>query len=160
MYGTTTHIQRDIRAAVLQGGTASRWTEVLLWTLRGLLALFFVLGSGAPKLLLPVERLDLPLALPQAFVWFIGVAEVLGGLGLILPGLLRRHTGLTSLAALGLVLVTVGATAYQLAAGQPASALFAVTVGLFAAAVAYGRWQLARQGSSWRRHRVEPMFGD
>ena len=70
---------------------------------------------------------------------FIGVAEVLGGLGLVLPGLLRIRPGLTPLAAAGLVLVTIGATAYQLAAGQPESALFAVAVGLLCAFVASGR---------------------
>ena len=117
-------------------------TDVVLWVLQAVLALFFVVASGAPKLLLPVERLALPLDLPQAFVWFIGAAEVLGGLSLILPGLLRIHTRLTPLAATGLVLVTTGATVYQLAAVQPGSALFGAAVGLLAAGVAYGRWRL------------------
>jgi hypothetical protein len=120
-----------------------------LWIVQGLLALFFTLGSGAPKLLLPAETLPLPIPLPGWFVWFIGVAEVLGGLGLILPGLLRIRPGLTPLAAAGLVLVTIGATVYQLAAGQVGSALFAVVVGLLCAFIAYGRWRLApHYGSS------------
>src|SRR5919197_362280 len=72
-------------------------------------------------------------------------------LGLILPGLLRVRPGLTPLAAVGLVLVTIGATAYQLAAAQPASALFALVVGLFCAFVAYGRWRLAPVGEPSRR---------
>ena len=117
--------------------------NVLLWSLQVLLGLFFALGSGAPKLLLPIEDIAMPLALPHWFLLFIGVAEVLGGLGLILPGLTRIRTGLTPLAAAGLVLVTIGATVYQLAAGQPGNALFAVVVGLLAGFVAYGRWQLA-----------------
>jgi hypothetical protein len=108
-----------------------------------LLGLFFALGSGAPKLLLPPETLPMPLPLPGLFVRFIGVVEVLGSLGLILPGLLHIRPGLTPLAAAGLVLVTIGATVYQLAAGQPESAMFAVVVGLLAAFVAYGRWRLA-----------------
>jgi DoxX-like family len=114
-----------------------------LWIVQGLLALFFILGSGAPKLLLPAETLPLPIPLPGWFVWFIGVAEVLGGLGLILPGVLRIRPGLTPLAAAGLVLVTIGATVYQLAAGQVGSALFAMVVGLLCAFIAYGRWRLA-----------------
>ena len=114
-----------------------------LWIVQGLLGLFFALGSGAPKLLVPLETLPMPIPLPGPFVLFIGVAEVLGGLGLILPGLLGIRPGLTPLAAAGLVVVTIGATVYQLAAGQPESALFAVAVGLLCAFVAYGRWRLA-----------------
>jgi hypothetical protein len=114
-----------------------------LWIVQGLLALFFTLGSGAPELLLPVETLPMPIPLPGWFLQFIGVAEVLGGLGLILPGLLRIRPGLTPLAAAGLVLITLGATVYQLAAGQVGSALFAVLVGLLCAFIAYGRWRLA-----------------
>src|SRR5438477_418394 len=97
----------------------SRKTDRLLWTLQWLLALFFALGSGAPKLFLPLDALPMPLPLPELFLRFVGVAEVLGGLGLILPGLLRIRPGLTPLAAAGLVLVTMRATVYQLAAGQP-----------------------------------------
>jgi hypothetical protein len=114
-----------------------------LWIVQGLLALFFALGSGAPKLLLPAETLPMPIPLPGWFVRFIGVAEVLGGLGLILPGLLRIRPGLTPLAAAGLVLVTIGATVYQVAAGQVGSAVFAVVVGLLCAFIAYARWRLA-----------------
>jgi hypothetical protein len=117
-----------------------------LWILQVLLGLFFALGNGAPKLLLPLDALPLPIPLPGPFVRFIGVAEVLGGLGLILPGLLKIRPGLTPLAAAGLVVVTVGATIYQLAAGQPESAVFAAAVGLLCAFVAYGRWRLAPLG--------------
>jgi hypothetical protein len=124
---------------------------VLLWILQGLLGLFFALGSGAPKLLLPLDTLPMPLPLPDLFIRFVGVAEVLGGLGLILPGLFHIRPGLTPLAAAGLVLVTIGATVYQLAAGQPGNAMFAVVVGLIAAFVAYGRWRVAPLRESSRR---------
>jgi hypothetical protein len=129
--------------------------NVLLWIVQGLLALFFTLGSGAPKLLLPIEMLAMPLPLPAPFVQFIGVAEVLGGLGLILPGLLHIRPGLTPLAALGLVVVTISATVYQLAARQPESAVFAVVVGLLAAFVAYGRLRLAPLRASSHRPALE-----
>jgi hypothetical protein len=115
----------------------------VLWTVQGLLGLFFALGSGAPKLLLPLESLPMPIPLPYPLLLFIGVAEVLGGLGLLLPGLTGIRPGVAPLAACGLVLVTLGATAYQLAAGQPGNALFAAVVGLLCAFVCYGRWQLA-----------------
>ena len=121
----------------------SKWLNAGLWTVQGLLALFFALASGAPKLLLPPEMVPLPIPLPSLFVSFVGVCEVLGALGLILPGLLRIRPGLTPLAATGLVLLTICATVYQLAAGQPESAVFALAMGLVAAFVAYGRWRVA-----------------
>jgi hypothetical protein len=123
--------------------TSSKRTNVALWIVQGLLAAFFGLGSGAPKLFLPVELLAMPLPLPHLFVQLIGVAEVLGALGLILPGVTHIRPGLTPLAALGLVVVTICATVYQSAAHQPESAVFAVVMGLIAASVAYGRWRVA-----------------
>ncbi len=127
-----------------------------LWIVQGLLGVFFALGSGAPKLLLPPEALPMPIPLPGPFLRFIGVAEVLGALGLILPGLLRIRPGLTPLAAAGLVLVTIGATVYQLAAGQVESALFAMAVGLLAAFVAFGRWRLAPLRERSHQSDVQP----
>jgi hypothetical protein len=136
---------------------SSKTLDVTLWIVQGLLALFFGLGSGAPKLILPLDMLSaaMPIPLPDLFVRFIGVAEVLGALGLVLPGLLRMRPGLTPLAAAGLVIIMIGATVYQLAAGQPESALFAVVIGLIAAFVAYGRWRLAPLRRSPRRSALQ-----
>ena len=114
-----------------------------LWIVQWMLGLFFVLASGAPKLLLPPEALPMPIPLPHAFLLFIGTCEVLGGLALILPGLTRVQPVLTPLAATALVALTICASAYQVMAGQPGSAGFAISVGLLAAFIAFGRWQLA-----------------
>jgi uncharacterized membrane protein YphA (DoxX/SURF4 family) len=112
-----------------------------LWIVQGLLALLF-LWAGGMKLVLPVEAMTEQMPLPGLFLRFIGVAEVLGALGLILPGLLRRRPALTPLAAAGLVLIMIGATVLTLASGAIAMALFPLVVGLLAAFVAYGRWRL------------------
>jgi putative oxidoreductase len=114
-----------------------------LWILQVLLAVFFALGSGAPKLLIPADQLPMPIPLPQAFVWFIGACEVLGGLGLLLPGLSHVRPGLTPLAAACLVVLTICAAVYQLLAHQPESAVFALLIGAVAACVAYARWRVA-----------------
>jgi hypothetical protein len=120
----------------------------LLWFGQAFLALFFILASGAPKLVLPAEALPMPIPLPQGFVWFIGTAEVLGGLGLILPGLTRIQPHLTPIAAACLVVLTLCAATYQLMANQPANAVFALAIGLIAAGVAYGRMRVPVAASS------------
>jgi DoxX-like protein len=116
-----------------------------LWTLQVVLALFFALASGAPKLLLPPETLpEMPIPLPRAFVLFIGVAEVLGAFGLVLPGLTHIRPSLTPLAAAGLALITIGATGYWLLAGDAlGSAAFAAVMTLLLGFVAYGRTRVA-----------------
>jgi DoxX-like family len=121
----------------------------VLWTIQGLLALLF-LFSGGMKLLLPLEALTGPVSLPGWFVRFIGVAEVLGALGLVLPGLLGIRPGLTPLAAAGLVIIMLGATVITLVSIDVMSALIPLLVGLLLAFVAFGRWRLAPHRRSSR----------
>jgi hypothetical protein len=112
-----------------------------LWIVQVLLALLFLFGGGA-KLAMPPEALKGPVALPVLFLRFIGVCEVLGGLGLILPGLLRIWPGLTPLAGAGLAIIMIGATVVNLVGGGVAIALITLTLALLASFVAYGRWQV------------------
>jgi hypothetical protein len=114
---------------------------IALWILQVLLALLF-LFAGVMKLILPPEAMKGPVDLPGFFIKFIGLVEVLGGLGLILPGLLRIRPALTALAALGLVIVMIGAVVISLKVGITA-ALFPLVVGVLLMFIAYGRWRLA-----------------
>src|SRR5215208_8399669 len=122
-----------------------------LWIAQGLLALVFLFAGGI-KLVLPLEVMteQMPLPLPGEFLRFIGVAEVLGAIGLILPGLLGIRPGLTPLAASGLVIIVTGATVLTLVGVVPgggvALVLIPLVVGLLSAFVAYGRWRLAPLG--------------
>jgi len=108
-----------------------------------LLAALFIFAGGF-KLLTPIEEMvkQLPVAMPGWFLQFVGVCEVLGGLGMILPGLLRIKPGLTPLAAVGLVIIMIGATVVSAMAPNPATALFPLATGILAAFVAYGRWRI------------------
>jgi hypothetical protein len=81
--------------------------------------------------------------LPGLFVRFIGVVEVLGALGLILPGLLRIRPGLVPLAAAGLFIIMIGATALTMMADGFAAGIVPLVIGLLLAFVAYGRWRLS-----------------
>jgi len=109
-----------------------------LWTVQVLLALLFI-SSGGVKLLKPVEEMAKQVQLPGLFIRFIGVCEVLGGLGLVLPGLLRIKTGLTPLAASCLVVIMVGAVVIVLRMGGGVNALIPGVIGLLLVFVAYGR---------------------
>lgn len=119
----------------------------VLWIIQVLLALLFLFAGGT-KLIIPPEVLASmgspnQIPLPGWFIRFIGVVEVLGALGLILPGLLRIKPWLTPLAAAGLVVIMIGATALNVAADGAAAGVVPLVVGLLAAFVAYGRWRLA-----------------
>jgi uncharacterized membrane protein YphA (DoxX/SURF4 family) len=114
----------------------------VLWIVQGLLAALFLFAGGM-KLVLPIEEMTKQMALPGLFLRFIGVVEVLGAIGLILPGLLRIRPGLTPLAAAGLVIIMIGATVLTLTSVGVVPALIPLVVGVLAAFLAYGRWRLA-----------------
>jgi uncharacterized membrane protein YphA (DoxX/SURF4 family) len=122
--------------------TDSTKADRLLWAVQGLLALLFLFAGGM-KLVVPIAALTQQSPLPGLFLRFIGVIEVLGALGLVLPGLLRIRPVLTPLAAAGLVLIMSGAVGATLATGAVLPALVPVGVGFLAAFVALGRWRLA-----------------
>jgi hypothetical protein len=114
--------------------------NVTLWAVQGLLAALF-LFAGVMKLVMPIEAMAGPVALPGFLLRFVGVAEALGAIGLVLPGVLRIHVELTPLAAAGLVIIMVGATVITAMGGLSAAVAIPFVVGLLAAAVAYGRWR-------------------
>jgi hypothetical protein len=112
--------------------------KYLLWTIQGLLAILFLFAGGV-KLVLPLDQMQGPVSLPLWFLRFIGACEILGGLGLILPGIFRVRLGLTPLAATGLVIIMIGATSISFWGGMPLQALISIVVGLLAGFVVYGR---------------------
>lgn len=117
----------------------------ILWILQIVLGLvFFVIGvihfvlpAGLP------ERMAWMYALPAGLHYFSGAAEILGALGLVLPGALRTQTRLTPLAALGLAAVMLGAAAWHLTRGEPANVVTNVILAAVAGLVAFGRWRLS-----------------
>jgi uncharacterized membrane protein YphA (DoxX/SURF4 family) len=111
-----------------------------LWIIQVLLALLFVFAGGM-KLVLPLDQLAGPFPLPGPFLRFIGAAELLGGLGLILPAALRIRPGLTPLAAAGLVIIMIGATTLTAITGEVSGAVMPLVVGIIAVTIARGRWQ-------------------
>lgn len=136
-----------------RGSTGTSGREGLLWIVQTLLALLFLL-AGSTKLLLPAAELTAAGPLPTPLLRLIGVFELLGAAGLILPGLLHVRPELTPLAARGLVIIMSGAVGVTLAGGALLPALFPAVPGVLAALVAHGRrdWDRASRPSSARRH--------
>lgn len=120
--------------------------NIVLWIIQVLLALLFLFAGGT-KLVFPIEmltaaRTPTQVILPGLLIRFIGVCEVLGGLGLILPGLLRIKPGLTPLAAAGLVIIMIGATVLTIIGDGISGAIVPLLTCILSAFVAYGRWRL------------------
>jgi uncharacterized membrane protein len=118
--------------------------NVLLWILQIILGIYFALVG--------VMHFIVPPGLPAQMSWMYdlspmlhyisGTAEILGGLGLILPSITRIKPVLTPLAGLGLALVMVLATIYHLQRGETMNIGFNVVLALLSAFVAYGRWKI------------------
>jgi uncharacterized membrane protein YphA (DoxX/SURF4 family) len=112
--------------------------NIATWVLQVLLGLQFVF-AGVMKFVMPIEEMTKNMPLPAAFLYFIGAAELAGGLGLILPGALRIKRGLTPLAAIGLTIIMIGAVVIT-ARMDVKMAAMPLVVGLLSAFVAWRRW--------------------
>jgi putative oxidoreductase len=120
----------------------SKALHVGLWVVQGLLGAMF-LAVGAMKATQPiavlVDTLGWPAAVPPALVRVIGVAEFLGGLGLILPAATRVKPMLTPLAAVGLATVLLFATMFHISRGELGALPLPLVLGAVAAFIAWGR---------------------
>jgi hypothetical protein len=111
----------------------------LLWTLQFLLAALFLFAGGV-KLVMPAEALAAQSPqLSPLLLKFVGTMEVLGALGLVLPGLTGIRPHLTSLAAAGLVVIMIGATTLTAATMGVLPAVFPFVVGVLVTAIAVAR---------------------
>ena len=126
--------------------TRSTRIHLLLWIAQALLALLFA-GAGLTKVITPIgdlaQSLPYTAELPEWLVRFIGISEVAGALGLILPALARTQPGLTPLAGLGLCTVMVLATFFHLFRAEFSAMPITLVLGAVAAFVAWGRWAKA-----------------
>jgi uncharacterized membrane protein YphA (DoxX/SURF4 family) len=90
--------------------------NIALWIVAGLLALAFLL-AGFMKAFRPVETLKKNMSwvgdVPTPFVRFIGAAEILAAIGLILPAITGIQQWLVAAAAGGLVIVMLSAALFH-----------------------------------------------
>jgi hypothetical protein len=124
----------------LPRGRAAQRANRIMWAVQIVLALLFLFAGGM-KLEMPAATLAQFTGLSGAFMKFIGVAELAGALGLVLPGLFRVKRELTPVAAVGLVAIMSGAATLTAETGQVAGALAPLVVGVLAALIARTRWE-------------------
>ena len=118
---------------------------IALWIAQVLLALVFGF-AGSMKLLTPIDELAKNAAWIKdavILIRFIGVSEVAGALGMLLPALSRIRPRLTSLAGLGLFTIMVLATGFHLVRGEARFTPLTIALGAIAGFVAWGRFRKA-----------------
>src|SRR5213596_1805334 len=122
--------------------------NLVLWSVQGFLALFF-LAAGAPKLIgRGLERWTGFSELARPLVVFIGLTEVLGAAGLVLPMATGVLPWLTPLAAVGLALIVLMAAGFHVRADERLNALETGFWASIAAVIAIGRWDLVASHAS------------
>ena len=113
--------------------------NIVLWILQILVGLLFVFSGTMKFLMSPAEMMkQMPGWLPLGFIYFIGVCEILGGVGLVLPWLTGIKRGLTPLAAILLAVIMVGATVVS-ATLSITMAILPFVVGILLLVIAKGR---------------------
>ena len=120
------------------------WRNTVLWVLQWVFGIYFVA--------IGVMHFVVPDGLPALMEWMyelndtlhviVGIAEILGGLGLILPSVTRIRPELTVYAAAGLVLVMAGAVVFHATRGEGASIVNNLFIAALVAFIGYGRWKL------------------
>lgn len=123
----------------------SKALHIGLWVVQGLLAAAFGM-AGFMKLTAPIEQLaengmSFVNDYSVGMVRFIGISELLGALGLIIPAAFRFKTFLTPLAAVGLAIIMVLATSYHIGANEPI--IGSVVFFVLTTFIAWGRFKLA-----------------
>ena len=119
----------------------SKMWNICLWIAQGILAAMF-LTVGFMKIATPIEELSkiVPLAKEAPYlIKLIGMSELLGGLGLILPTMLKVKPHLTTLAAFSLAVVMVLALLFHLFRGEVSAIGTNIVLGLLAVFIVWGR---------------------
>ena len=121
--------------------------NIVLWIVQGLLALAFLL-AGFMKAFMPLETLQKNMAwvraVPASFVRFIGVAEILGAIGLILPAITGVAPWLTVAAPVGLIAVMASASIFHASRREASNIGMNVVLLLLAVLIVVGRLTFAQ----------------
>ncbi len=122
----------------------SKGLNITLWIVQVLLAAMFLI-AGIMKSSMPMEQLYVSMAwtkdVPMGLVRFIGISELLGAIGLLLPSILRIKPVLTPVAASALIVVLVLAIFFHISRGEANIIGMHIVLILVALFVAWGRFK-------------------
>ena len=123
---------------------SSKTLNIFLWIAQVLLAATFIWG-GCMKLFTPVGKLSVMwpwvAQIPIALLKFTGIVDLLGGLGLILPALLRIKPKLTPIAAVAIIILMICACIFHISRGEASVIGANIVLALIAAFIAWGRFK-------------------
>jgi len=139
-------METSVNAATTTSKPKGRVLNIVLWIVQALLALAY-LTAGVQKTFLSFDKLVETIFwvayVPHPLVRFIGISELLGAVGLIIPAATRIQPRLTTLAAVGLTLIMASATILHAVRGETIALPTTIILFLLDALVAYGRWKLS-----------------
>ncbi|MBL7784306.1 MAG: DoxX family protein [Chitinophagales bacterium] len=120
----------------------SKVLNISLWVAQVLLSAMFLM-AGVMKSTQPIEQLATSLPwvtqVPTGLVRFIGISELLGAIGLILPSILRIKPKLTVYAAIGIFTIMLFALIFHSSKGEFSVIGMNIILGLIAIFIAWGR---------------------
>jgi uncharacterized membrane protein YphA (DoxX/SURF4 family) len=134
---------RSSSSTVSGAAATGRGLRIALWSAQIVLAIVFALAGGMKVATPAAELAKMAPGFPPAFIRFIGIAELAGAIGIILPALTRIAPFLTPLASSGFVIVMVSAAVLHLVRGQFGELAVVVVLGALAYFVAWGRFKRA-----------------
>ena len=133
----------ESRSTSFPGATPGRGLRIALWSVQIVLAIVFAL-AGWMKVSTPAAELSkMASGFPLALLRFIGIAELAGAIGIVLPALTRIAPVLTPLASSGFVIVMASAGVLHLVRGQFGELVVVIVLGALAYFVAWGRFKRA-----------------
>jgi uncharacterized membrane protein YphA (DoxX/SURF4 family) len=125
---------------------SSKTLNIFLWIAQVLLAAIFIWGAWM-KIFTPVGKLSAMWPwvahIPRALLKFTGIVDLLGGLGLILPALLRIKPKLTPIAALSIIILMICACIFHISRGEASVIGANIVFALMAAFIVWGRFKKA-----------------
>lgn len=127
-----------------------RLSHIAIWIAQLLVGLSFIAG-GVIKLAMPIPELAAMWQwagdLPAAWVRLLGIVDIAGGAGVLLPSLTRIRPGVTVLAAVGCVLLQLCAMLFHASRAELAQVPVNLVYLLLSAAIVWGRWTIAPIGA-------------